>query len=451
MTVTKHLAHKIPLIPTDEQRRIFDLNILGSASAYNLAVTVAKEFWSAGAWEEHKPNKWRWFHPGWGDLSTICTKHRQAEPFADFFRMLHGVVPNAAVTDYWQAHRRHEKDKLKTDGRRKARRPRVKNVYEHNSFCVKYSPTHNAKFTDDGDAIATTAKLGETIQLKERPRFPDHPIKKLTISRIGYGKRAKYYASCYHGEEEVTDLPDLPTETIGIDMNMDGHSVSFGPDKPRDVLGKQLKPLGKRYLRIIGKRQKKLSRMQNGRRPPGQKRIDRMQPGSKNQKKAIRRRELWKPGVGKRYKSYAKIASAPYQRWNNKKTAIIEEQTARITERADLIGIQEDNYQAMAVKRASKDGKTKKRPSSAKSILMVAPYRFITRIRQKITAKGGTYHKVDRWEATTKTCYKCGHKNNVEIWQQRIKCEGCGLYFKRQENAPDNIRRSTAQAHDRPY
>ncbi|WP_364416638.1 zinc ribbon domain-containing protein [Moorena sp. SIO3H5] len=46
---------------------------------------------------------------------------------------------------------------------------------------------------------------------------------------------------------------------------------------------------------------------------------------------------------------------------------------------------------------------------------------------------------VDRWFPSSKTCHKCGHKQDMPLQERIYVCGGCGLIVDRDINAAINI------------
>jgi putative transposase len=47
--------------------------------------------------------------------------------------------------------------------------------------------------------------------------------------------------------------------------------------------------------------------------------------------------------------------------------------------------------------------------------------------------------KIDCWEPTTKTCYLCGHRQDMPLNMRTFVCGGCGNVEQRDVNAAHNI------------
>ena len=60
--------------------------------------------------------------------------------------------------------------------------------------------------------------------------------------------------------------------------------------------------------------------------------------------------------------------------------------------------------------------------------------------RAKIAGKlGRTFVKTGRFEPTTQTCHRCGHRQGMPLEVRTFVCEGCGHTEDRDLNAAKNI------------
>lgn len=441
-----HKCHYVEIRPTKRQRKIFDDHIKCSAICYNMALEVCRDFSHA-----YHENGDRMFLSR-GEIGRICTIHRNSPPFDKFFDQFDGVTCHSAVTNQWKAINNFRKAIKRGD--HKWGFPKRKDINKHDSFCFKTSSSHVGELTDKGNIVRVPAKLGNRIKTREIIRWDEQP-KQLTVRRVNTGKKTKYFLSYRVNAEPLIKYSEPRDDIAGIDLGMNGHTVSFGSDRPTVKLGSKIKSIGRKYMRRIGKRQKSTKRKQRGGRSPSKKKLERMVEGSRNYKKHQRLIDNHSKTQSNRYKkAVRKNTQKLYYRWNNEKNDIIEKETTWLVRRAKVIAIQEDPIEAMKAKTKSADGKTKKKPTSAKSIIQVVPRRYIERIKQKLDDTGGIYVPVSSKEATTKTCNFCGHKNSKETvngksgfdLKRTFICEGCGRRIRRDPNASHNIQEFAVKA-----
>jgi putative transposase len=83
-----------------------------------------------------------------------------------------------------------------------------------------------------------------------------------------------------------------------------------------------------------------------------------------------------------------------------------------------------------------------KKSNLAKSVSDAGWASLISKIQYKSNCAGRTFHKVDRWFASSKTCSSCGHKlvkSEMDLSVRDWTCPSCGTHHDRDENAATNI------------
>lgn len=67
-------------------------------------------------------------------------------------------------------------------------------------------------------------------------------------------------------------------------------------------------------------------------------------------------------------------------------------------------------------------------------------YKLKQKIKYKAELYGKTFIEIDQWFASTKTCHKCGYKNNnITLNDREWNCPKCGTQHQRDHNAAINI------------
>jgi putative transposase len=80
-----------------------------------------------------------------------------------------------------------------------------------------------------------------------------------------------------------------------------------------------------------------------------------------------------------------------------------------------------------------------KKSNLAKSVSDAGWASLVSKIEYKSRWAGRSFHKVDRWFASSKTCSHCGHKVQLTLADREWTCPSCGTYHNRDENAAINI------------
>lgn len=217
-------------------------------------------------------------------------------------------------------------------------------------------------------------------------------VKSITISRSPTGK---YYASVLVEDGQVD--PALPLEldegrVRGLDAGLTdllvddrGHKIA----NPKHL---------KRARAALRRAQKSLSRKKKG---------------SQNRAKARKRLA----------RAHERVAHARADLQHKISRKLVDENQAIIAETLGVKGMMKNHRLAGAIADAGWS-----------SLMGMIAY--------KARSAGVVFHKIDQWEATTKTCSGCGHKVAVmPLSVRRWSCPTCGADHDRDVNAAINVRR----------
>jgi putative transposase len=80
-----------------------------------------------------------------------------------------------------------------------------------------------------------------------------------------------------------------------------------------------------------------------------------------------------------------------------------------------------------------------KKSNLAKSVSDAGWASLVSKIEYKSRWTGRSFHKVDRWFASSKTCSYCGHKVQLTLADRDWTCSSCGTHHDRDGNAATNI------------
>jgi putative transposase len=94
------------------------------------------------------------------------------------------------------------------------------------------------------------------------------------------------------------------------------------------------------------------------------------------------------------------------------------------------------NYDIICVEDLNVAGMKKR---YGRSISDAAFSSFVNMLEYKSNWYGKTFHKIDRWFASTKTCNYCGNKQEFGLDVRKWACDSCGSVHNRDLNAAINI------------
>lgn len=227
------------------------------------------------------------------------------------------------------------------------------------------------------------------VKLKQHRVIPnEYKLKSVTVSQTTSGK---YYASILFEYENQVQEKELQS-FLGLDFSM--HELY------RDSNGNE--PAYPGYYR---KAEKKLAKEQR--------RLSRMQKGSKN-----------------RNKQRIRVAKL-HEKVSNQRKDFLHKQSRQITNACDCVCIEDLDMKAMS-----------QSLNFGKSVMDNGWGMFTTFLKYKLEEQGKRLVKVDRFFASSQICNICGYKN-PEIKNLAVRawaCPRCGTRHDRDVNAAINIR-----------
>ena len=238
-----------------------------------------------------------------------------------------------------------------------------------------------------------------------RAVFPCRPrngwkLKRVTVEKT---KTGKYFAYILYEYSVKTPEPVVPTEetTVGLKYSM---SHFYAADN--GVLAN-----APQWLK---QSQEKLAKLQR--------RLSRMQPGSKNYQEAVQKyREL-------------------HEHIANQRRDFIHKESRRIANAWDAVCMRCDSIRDVSKKKIL--------PENA---LDAGFGMFRECLRYKLARQGKLLILVDRYASTTRTCSACGQVRDSEVNHRRKiwRCPKCGAAHDREVNAAKNIKgQGLAQYYD---
>ena len=238
------------------------------------------------------------------------------------------------------------------------------------------------------DGYLVLPKVGK-IKVKQHREIPDgYQLKSVTVSQIPSGT---YYASIlFEYENQVQE--QMPTTFLGLDYSMRELYKDSNGNEPS-------------YPRYYRQAEKKLAKEQR--------RLSKMQKGSKNREK--QRLKL--------AKLHAKVA--------NQRKDFLHKQSRQIANAYDCVCVESLNMKAMT-----------QALNFGKSVSDNGWGMFTGFLKYKLEEMGKRFVKVDPFFASSQLCHVCGYKNantkNLSIRQW--DCPNCKTHHDRDVNAAINIR-----------
>jgi putative transposase len=268
---------------------------------------------------------------------------------------------------------------------KKVQKPKFKKKSSRNSFRTRPSNIGSGVRLDETNQLLKIPKLKTGIKIKLHQQITG-PIKSVTISKTPSGK---YFASIL--VEEIYLPEPMAYKNIGIDLGLRDLVITSDGQKfshPKHLIAKTTQLL-KQQQKILARKKK----------------------GSKNyEKQRIK--------VARLYEQITNIKRNYYHNLSN-----------YLVKTNDVIIMEDLNIEGM-----------KKCKKISRAIHESSWYLLMEMIRYKSDWHCRTFHQIDRWYPSSKTCSSCGHK--LEFLGRGIShwvCPVCGDEHDRDINAAVNI------------
>lgn len=263
---------------------------------------------------------------------------------------------------------------------------------------MSYTTNNQTMHCKDGSFKDTIFVVGNLVHLPKvgnlktkKHRLPkaDWILKAATISCTRTGK---YFISLlYEFEEDVQPIAVTKEKSLGLDYS----SHDFYVDSNGDVAN---------YPHFYRKAEAKLAKEQR--------KLSHMKFGSNNYNQQLQKVRLLQEHTANQRKNFCHTVS----------TAIAKQYDAVFVEDINLRGL----AGALKLGKSTND--------NGFGI-------FRTMLAYKLTSRGKTFAKIDKWYPSSKTCSICGLiKDDLTLADRSWTCSGCGATHNRDHNAAINIR-----------
>ncbi|NEN99461.1 MAG: IS200/IS605 family element transposase accessory protein TnpB [Moorea sp. SIO3I7] len=147
----------------------------------------------------------------------------------------------------------------------------------------------------------------------------------------------------------------------------------------------------------------------------------------RNRKKVLGNGQTKQKPSKNAHKYYQKLRQQ-HQHIANSREDFLQKETTRLAQTYQEIKIEDLNVSGMLANH-----------KLAEAISLLGFYRFRELLTYKQEFHGFKLTLVDRWFPSSKTCHKCGHKQDMPLKERIYVCGGCGLIVDRDINAAINI------------
>ena len=303
----------------------------------------------------------------------------------EFLKEVDDNILKSASADLATAFKNYFNSKSGKRKGKKVEKPKFKKKTNLNSFRTRPNNQGHGVWLDETNQVLKIPKLKTGIKINLHQPITG-PIKSVTISKTPSGK---YFASIL--VEEIYTPEPMAFKNTGIDLGLRDLVITSDGQKfahPKILIAKTTQLL-KQQQKILARKKK----------------------GSKN------------------YEKQRKKVARLYEQITNIKKNYYHNLSIHLVRTNDIIVMEDLNIEGM-----------KKCRSVSRAIHESSWYMLLEMIRYKCDWHGRTFHQIDRWFPSSKTCSSCGHKleflgRGVAHWV----CPSCGIEHDRDINAATNI------------
>ena len=263
---------------------------------------------------------------------------------------------------------------------------------------MSYTTNIHSYVKKDGQLAKTLALTENAVLL---PKVGYVKIKKHRLPGNGWRLKAatvectrseKYYVPLlFEFEEDIQPIKPTKETSLGLDYS----SHDFYVDSNGNVAN---------YPRFYRQSEEKLAREQR--------KLSRMQFGSHNYDEQLHKVRVFQEHIANQRKNFCHTVSTV------------------IAKRYDAVFVEDINLRGLA-------GSLKLGKSTNDNGFGM----FRTMLEYKLTSKGKTFAKIDKWYPSSKTCSVCGFiKDDLTLADRVWTCSACGTVHDRDHNAAINIR-----------
>ena len=263
---------------------------------------------------------------------------------------------------------------------------------------MSYTTNIHSYVKKDGQIAKTLALTEDAVLLPKvgyvkikKHRAPGNGWK-LKSATVSCTRSGKYFISLlYEFEEDIQPVTPTKETSLGLDYS----SHDFYVDSNGDAAN---------YPRFYRQSEEKLAKEQR--------KLSRMQFGSHNYDEQLHKVRVFQEHIANQRKNFChKVSTA-------------------IAKQYDAVFVEDINLRGLA-------GSLKLGKSTNDNGFGM----FRTMLEYKLTSKGKTFAKIDKWYPSSKTCSVCGFvKDDLTLADRAWTCSACGTAHNRDHNAAINIR-----------